>query len=148
MFKKRLNLKTKKLKRGIAVLAMTAVAITGNNIMPKVQAAEVKSSSYSLFYNSEGSYSKSATCKITFYAGTNYFKCSSISGGADSIVVNCTGYNVSLSRTLKTSKVNNISFVPTLKSDASNTTQSIYTVKMTQSPSTSTAYANGSVYIN
>lgn len=137
--------KVKGMKMFFSMLLMGAMIIISPSKI--AHASDVKSSGYALYYNSKESCNKSEVCKITYYAGTNYFKCSSISGNASVIYVEGTGYNVNIKKDLVATRATKISFVPTLKSDAKDKRNTIITVSM-DFRGGDTAYASGKIYFN
>lgn len=139
---KKLDMK-KKISIFFSVILMGVLIIAPTNTV--AHASDVKSSAYSLYYNSKQSCRLSQVCKVTYYAGTNYFKCSSISGSASVILVDGDGYNVSLNRALTATKVTTIRFVPSLNASAKDRSNTIITVSMSYSGG-DTAYASGKIY--
>lgn len=126
-------------------LAVTTLLTAG---VGKISAADVKSDSYYVYYQNMGNYQRTEYCKTTLYTGTNYFSCSSITGESDYIAVSCTGDNVVLDKTLKSTQVKTISFRPELKAGATNRKEAVYKVVLDNNNKDTSAYVKGKIYYN
>lgn len=140
-------MKEKLFKKATKVLGVVTLvlSITLGCNSSFVYAANVKSDSYGVYYNSPGSYSMSDTCKITYYAGTNYFTIDSLSGSSGVKIVTCTGVNVNLSTTVSRTSTGSKSFTCKLKS--TSYTEAQFKIKATNE-GYSTMYASGRIYFN
>ncbi len=116
-----------------------ALALCGNKAAVFAEVSD--SASYNLYYNSPSSYTESVICGILYYDGPNYFNVSGISGNSYTIVVSCSGYNVSMP-TMSASKTGTQSFQYE-KQESSDIAK--FRVSMTHT-SGMTAYASGRVY--
>ena len=138
---------TKKAWKKMGALTLAgAIAVTGVSGGTVVQAADVKSASWKLFYESEGHYTYTKYVDITYYAGTNYYQNGAFSGSASANIVTCTGYNVILSETIRATKAYSTTFTAKLKSDATNSEHATYKIFLDATPHKSVS-VSGKVYI-
>lgn len=139
---KKVDFNIRKSKSAMFALVLTAVA---GIMLPQsaVNAADVKSCSFSLYYNSPGSANTTAYPEITYYAGTNYFEISRLWGSGASREVLCTGVNVSM-KPLPASTECTQQFTCT---KIGGIEKAKFKVSMTNSTS-GTSYADGKMYID
>ena len=130
-----------KFKRNV-IAALLTVVMVGAVFTTPAQAADKKTDSYSLYYNSPGSANTTAFPSITWYGGTNYFQVSDLWGSGSYWVVSCSGTNVNMN-TLSASNTGTMQFTFT-SVYAGNYAK--YKVVMSNSKS-GTSYAKGKIYI-
>lgn len=133
---------TKKLAAGLLAVSMLFV---GTNT--PVSAADVKSDTYSVYYNSSASNNMTDYPRITYYGGTNYFQVSAISGAAYTITVYFTPTNAKIEQgTLSATRACTQTFTYPDNQSAPSVVQ--FKVTLSNSPSTYTASSSGKVYFN